>query len=154
MKISTEIMLDGHYYLNASTDFTSFEFDSIGPRGIIRKVVLYTELHIRSFFNLAFGDKDVHTGLISDLTVSNNNDSEKVLATVAATLYLFTEYYPNATVIASGSTDARTRLYRIGISNNLVEIQKDFIIMGLCNGGWESFCKDQAYTSFLVRRKP
>lgn len=147
-------MLDGQYYLNASTDFTSFEFDSVGPRGIIRKVILYSELHMKGFYNLAFGDKDVHTGLISDLTISNNKDSEKVLATVAATLYLFTEYYPNATVIASGSTEARTRLYRIGISNNLEEIEKDFIILGLSNGSWEPFSKGMLYASFLVRRKP
>lgn len=146
-------MLNGHYYLNASTDFTSFEFDSVGQRGIIRKVVLYTVLNIKNFFNLAFGDKDVHTGLISDLTISNNGDSEKVLATVAATLYVFTNNYPGATIIAAGSTEARTRLYRIGISSNLVEIEKDFIVLGLCNECWKPFSKGQAYSSFLVRRK-
>jgi hypothetical protein len=46
-------------------------------------------------------------------------------------LYLFTERYPNAVVLATGSTLARTRLYRIGINNNLAEIAQDFVVLGL-----------------------
>jgi hypothetical protein len=78
----------------------------------------------------------------SDLTITNNGDSQKVLETVAATLYVFTEANPDATVIATGSTEARTRLYRMGITNNLIEIERDFIIMGLTETKWELFRKN------------
>jgi hypothetical protein len=44
---------------------------------------------------LAFGDKDIEAGDIDDKVISNNGDSEKVLATVVATVYAFIDKYPN-----------------------------------------------------------
>ncbi len=87
------------------------------------------------------------------MTITNNNDSQKVLATVARTLYLFTERYPDAVVLATGSTITRTRLYRIGITNNLADIQHDFVVLGLTDSEWEPFRKNVNYHSFAVRRK-
>jgi len=76
------------------------------------------------------------------------------LATAAATLYFFTDFYPDVTIIATGSTEAWTRLYRMGISNNLESIQKDFVILGLTEGHkWEFFQKNVIYGAFLVKRK-
>jgi hypothetical protein len=75
------------------------------------------------------------------------------LATVAGTLYLFTERYPGAVIIATGSTLARTRLYRIGITNNISEIEQDFVVFGLSDNEWEPFRKNVTYHSFAVRRK-
>ena len=102
---------------------------------------------------MGFGDKDPITGFISDLTVTNNGDSQKVLATVAATLYAFTDLNKEAIIIATGSTEARTRLYRMGITNNLKEISIDFTILGLTDIGWEEFKKNVTYGAFLVKRK-
>ena len=148
-------MLDDRYDVKTAPDLTSFEFDSVGPKGTVSKVVRYTEINLRSFYNLGFGDKDELTGFVSDLTVTNNNDSQKVLATVAATLYAFMEAYPDATVIATGSTEARTRLYRMGIANNLETIEVDFEVLGLtAESEWEPFCKNTMYGAFLVTRKP
>ena len=124
-------MIESHYLFESSPDLLTFEVGSVGPRGTVTKVVQYTEINVKGFFNLGFGDKDHESGYISDLTVTNNSDSQKVLATVARTLYLFTEQYPNAVVLATGSTHARTRLYRMGISNNLAAIEQDFVILGL-----------------------
>lgn len=134
-------MLDERYYVETSPDLQTFEFISLGPKGSITKVVRYSEINIKGFYNLGFGDKDPVTNYISDLTVTNNDDSKKVLATVAATLYTFVGGHPDATVIATGSTEARTRLYRMGIANNLIEIEKDFVILGLTNTDWEPFSK-------------
>ena len=39
---------------------------------------------------MGFGDKDLATGDINDLVVTDNKDSQKVLATVAFTVYTFT----------------------------------------------------------------
>ena len=146
-------MIDERYDVKTSPGVEAFEFDSVGPRGVVNKVVSYTEINIKNFYNLGFGDKDALTGFISDLSVTNNNDSKKVLATVAATLYAFTDNHPGATIIATGSTEARTRLYRMGISNNLTEIEKDFIILGLTETDWEPFRKNVTYGAFLVHRK-
>ena len=147
-------MLEDRYDIKTAPDAETFEFDSVGPRGTVRKVVRYSEINLRNFYNLGFGDKDELTGFISDLTVTNNDDSRKVLATVAATLYAFTDTHPGATIIATGSTNARTRLYRMGIAANLEEIESDFDVLGLNTGiEWESFCKNATYGAFLVRRK-
>ncbi len=49
-------------------------------------------------------------------------------------------------VFATGSTKARTRLYRIGISNDLEEIQEDFKIFGLLDEkGWQPFQKQKKF---------
>ena len=146
-------MIDNRYMFESSPDFLTFEFESIGPKGKITKVVRYTEINVHGYYNLGFGDKDPQSGFISDLTVTNNNDSQKVLATVARTLYLFTEHYHDAIVIATGSTLARTRLYRMGITNNLADIEEDFVVLGLTDNQWEPFRKNVTYHSFAVRRK-
>ena len=76
-----------------------------------------------------------------------------MLATVVATIYAFTDKYPDAWVYATGSTKARTRLYRMGITKYLSEVTADFEILGERNDDWESFRKNYEYEGFLIRRK-
>ena len=104
------------YPLASSDKLMTFEFTSEGQKGLIEKLVRFQETNVKNVYNLAFGDKDLTTGDIDDKVISNNGDSEKVLATVAATLYAFTDKYPNAWIYATGSTKSRTRLYRMGIT--------------------------------------
>ncbi|MEY5047603.1 MAG: hypothetical protein RLZZ175_962 [Bacteroidota bacterium] len=146
-------MLDNQYETKISANYQNFEFISEGPNGLITKVVHYSETNLKGYYNLGFGDKDTLTGFVSDISVSNNGDMNKVLSTVATTLFIFIRKYPEATVIATGSTDVRTRLYRIGISNNLEKIEKEFVIMGLKDGKWEIFQKNIDYGAFLAYKK-
>jgi hypothetical protein len=147
-------MQEDRYRVETSFDLKTFEFTSEGPKGKVEKVVVYSEINLKGTYNLAFGDKDPLTGFLCDLTVTNNGDSQKVLATVAATLYAFTAENPDAYIVATGSTAARTRLYRMGITNNLESIMKDFNVYGLNETkNWESFRKNITYGAFLVHRK-
>lgn len=130
-----------------------FEFTSLGVKGNISKLIVYSQTHLHNFYNLGFGDKNENTGQIDDEVITNNGDSDKVLATVASTLYIFTEKYPDAMVFATGSTKARTRLYRIGISNNFLEIQEDFKVYGLANNNWQNFQNHIEFEAFLVTKK-
>ena len=130
-----------------------FKFTSTGPNGDIRKLVVYSPMLEEDIYNLAFGDYDDLTDSIDDKVVTNNNDSQKVLATVASTLYVFTSKHPNIWIYATGSNPARTRLYRMGITTNLEEIMPDFNIYGLQNDAWYEFEKGQEYEAFLVKRK-
>ena len=104
-------------------------------------------------YNLAFGDEDADTGVVSDLVTTDNNDTKIVLASVANTIIDFSNYYGNNYIYAKGSTSARTRLYQIGISSLLSEISIDFEIFGLRNGVLQKFQKNMNYDSFLVKRK-
>jgi hypothetical protein len=113
-------------YLYKSEEFLKvYEFFSEGPKGQIKKMVQYTYTGTENVYNLAFGDYDENTKSISDISITNNGDSTKVLATVASTVYALTEKYHNAWIFATGSTVVRTRLYRMGITNNLEEIKAD-----------------------------
>jgi len=141
------------YQLRSSENLMTFEFNSIGPKGNIVKLIQYSETNLKGVYNLAFGDKDLQTGQIDDNVISNNGDSEKVLATVVASVYAFTDQHPEAYVYATGSTLARTRLYRMGISKYLDEVIEDFDIFGEFDGDWNSYEREVDYMSFLVKRK-
>ena len=130
-----------------------YEFISEGPKGRIRKIVEYTPTTIENVYNLAFGDYDDTIGGINDKIITNNGDSQKILATVASTVYAFTGKYPEAGIYATGSTAARTRLYRMGLTNNLTEISKDFFVFGLRDKLWEQFWVGEDYEAFFVTGK-
>lgn len=136
------------YQLESDKKLLVFEFESVGPKARINKIVQYTETNLKDFYNLGFGDKDEKTGEINDRTITNNGDSMQVLATVASTVYAFTSKHPDAWVYATGNNKARTRLYRIGITNNLLEIKKDFEVYGLKDDKWLEFKKDVDYKAF------
>lgn len=141
------------YQMRSSENLMTFEFNSTGPKGNIVKLIQYSETNLKGVYNLAFGDKDLHTGKIDDNVISNNGDSEKVLATVVASVYAFTDKHPDAYVYATGSTLARTRLYRMGISKYLDEVMEDFDVYGEFDGDWYPFEREVDYISFLVKRK-
>ena len=83
-----------------------FTFISEGKNGAIEKVILYEELEVKGVFNLGFGDKDPITGGINDRAITNNGDTEKILATVVSTVYTFINKNPTAYIYAEGSTHA------------------------------------------------
>lgn len=131
----------------------TFEFVSKGPQGIIYKTVQFQHTNLINVFNLSFGDKDIVSGEINDMVISDNGDSDKILATIAASVYIFTDMYPQALVYATGSTKSRTRLYRMGISKFLSAVEIDFEIFGELSHKWEQYRKNVDYEGFIVRRK-
>lgn len=141
------------YQLKAGQGLSSYEFISEGPKGLIVKRVQFTAINQEQVYNLAFGDKGLDNDEINDLAISNNGDSEKVLATVIAAVYAFCDKHPDIWIFATGSTNARTRLYRMGITKYLEEIRADFELYGEFNEEWEYFEAGKNYTSFLAKRK-
>jgi len=143
-------------YLYKSEEFLKiYAFVSEGSKGRIKKMVQYTDTGTENVYNLAFGDYDEETKNINDSSITNNGDSTKVLATVASTIYAFTERNPNAWIFATGSTTVRTRLYRMGITNNIEEIKTDFEVYGLTTdtNKWEEFIIGEDYEAFLIIKK-
>jgi hypothetical protein len=106
------------YEYTAENEKNIFEFESIGYKGKITKIVQYTEMSIKGYYNLGFGDLDIYSRELNDEVITNNGDGQKVLATVVSTLYAFTGRNSDAYIYATGSSDSRTRLYRMGITNN------------------------------------
>ena len=145
-------MKNEKYNLRASPSSLEFEFISSGPNGNICKVIQFTPTHISNVFNLGFGDRDIHSGEISDSVITNNGDSEKVLSTVAHAALDFLNKYPNNSIFAMGLTASRTRLYQIGIMKYLKEIEIDIIILGLHNDRWIPIKKGLNYDAFLASK--
>lgn len=141
------------YSLKAESSLTIFEFISEGPNGNIRKLIHFQETNEPTVYNLAFGDKKADSTEIDDLAISNNGDSEKVLATVIAALYAFFDRYTDAFVYATGSTRARTRLYRMGIARFYDEMKADFYLFGQTADAFVEFEVGQEYNGFLAQRK-
>jgi len=140
------------YSVVTDDDHTTYEFLSEGPKGTIKKVLFYQELE-ENIFNLAFGDWDEKEQRINDKVRSNNRDRDKVLATVALTVIDFIKHHPDAVLLARGSTPARTRLYQIGILENLDEIGQLFDIIGFTDGTWELFTEGKNYEEFALKAK-
>lgn len=87
------------------------------------------------------------------MVITDNGDTEKVLATVVAIVYAFCDKFPQAWIYATGSTGARTRLYRMGINKYFDIVQEDFEIFGLFKSKWEPFIKGKDYEAFAIQRK-
>lgn len=129
-----------------------FTFFSIGPKGVIPKVIQFIKI-ADDYFNLTFGDWHDAAEKIEDFVRTNNKDRDKVLATVASVVLEFTNYFPNAIIMAQGSTPARTRLYQMGINAEFDFIIKIFTIEGFAGGEWRTFEKHKNYSAFRVKKK-
>jgi hypothetical protein len=150
-------MLLARYTYEISSNFLQYDFYSEGPKGKIKKVVLYTYLLTLDgvpYYNLAFGDYDDENQRIDDLAVSDNGDRDKILATVAFTALEFTSHFRGCRILIVGSTLSRTRLYQMGIARYFREIAQLFDIQGLTMGGeWMPFKSGENYRELLAFRK-
>ena len=135
-----------------SDDFSRFDFVSMGKKGPIRKRVSFTKTEMDKVYNLAFGDLG-EDGEFDDLSVSDNGDRNKVLATIVNIVISYTTRNPDRWILFQGSTESRTRLYRMAIGLNLEELSIKFDIYGLMNDQLVPFTKGLSVSLFLVVMK-
>jgi hypothetical protein len=142
------------YPLLKNEDLKSYYFWSTGPNGTIKKVIVFQAVDPQAeLYNLAFGDLPSGSEFLNDLAVTNNGDTKIILATVGKAVVEFLEDFPNATIVAAGSTPARSRLYQINISLFIDEILPEFVVEGYLEGRWELFEGNSAYDAFMLKRK-
>jgi hypothetical protein len=152
------------YDLSVSTEREVFNFISSGNKGDIEKMIQFSATNIELLYNLAFGDKRTIkkedgsiVAEIDDRVDSENGDRDKILATVAVSVYEYTSTYPERYVIFSGSDERRTRLYRMAITKNYEELERDFYIFGLVEVHGEMqkipFNSETKFLAFIVKRK-
>lgn len=139
-----------------SQDFFEFTFVSDGPKGQIQKIVQFKETDNPEIYNLAFGNL-LPDGAVDDHVKNDNLDRDKILATVAATVYEFTSHLADKFVFFRGNTPSRTRLYRMTLTLHFNELSRDFEIFGitLISGFYEmeQFVKGNDFEAFLIKRK-
>jgi hypothetical protein len=140
--------------IEADSKFARFEFLSEGHKGNIPKRIEFTTTQWPGVYNLAFGDVK-ENGELDDLNNSNNGDRNKILATVLRVVILYTDRYPDRWIYFKGSTEQRTRLYRMAISIYLDELSALFEFFAEINksGNFVRFQKGLIIRGFLVKRK-
>jgi hypothetical protein len=125
------VILKDKYDFTRSDTLLDDEFCSDGPKGLIKKIVRFSPRNIngKTYFNLGFGDLNILTNKIDDLSRPDNYDRDKILATIAATVLVFTDHFPDAIVYAQGSTSSRTRLYQMALNSNFLILSPSCISM-------------------------
>ena len=140
------------YAVSYDSKRITFGFESVSNRQIIEKIVLFSPLdETAAVFNLALCDLD-ENGELKDDIVSNNDDVEKVMATMIIIIELFFEANPDKKVFFEGNSPARTRLYQIVI-NKTFDNLPSFLIEGITENKVERFQKNKNYTAFFVSKK-
>lgn len=142
------------YVVKSTPDALQHIFESINDEKIIKKIVAFVQVEENpDLFQLVFGDL-TSDGQIDVFSVSNNNDMKLVLTTVIGTLLTFFDKNPSKTVIFTGSTTARTRLYRAVISKHLKQSELFYDIKGILeNGKSEHFESNHIYLGYLIKQK-
>ncbi|AQG81967.1 DUF6934 family protein [Spirosoma montaniterrae] len=142
------------YSFVQSDDATQFFFKSIGPKGVIQKIIVLS-LVDDSVYNLALGDYDHLTGKIDDQSVSDNGDTAKILATIVQVIHHYLTHNPQGRIAFAGNTPARNRLYRMAISRAYPELSALFYLFGYKTdaGSPEPFDPSSDYELYLIGRK-
>ncbi|WP_436485372.1 DUF6934 family protein [Chitinophaga sp. ARDCPP14] len=143
---------DTYQLLQASADLRIFTFTSIGPNGNIIKQLEFQETIIPGIYNLCLSDIS-ETGDSDDENVTNNNDRNLVLATVAGLVDIYLERNPNHWILIEGSTLSRIRLYRMAIGVNFDELSARFDIYTQRDGKLIPFKKNMPAENFIIRLK-
>lgn len=154
------------YETESTVSSLIFTFESVGER-VITKRVIYSKFDNPediglpfnvSVYNLGFGDFNDQIGQLDDQIISQNGDTEQVLATVAGTAFDFWIEYPYARIFFTGSVPEgekprRTRLYQMKINRYFAQISMMVNVAGYTENGWETFSKDKNYVAFLISQK-
>jgi hypothetical protein len=142
------------YEFAFSDDRLEYYFDSIGPKGVIRKVVRFRQDEDSNpIYSLGFGDLDLKTGHADDSVKSNNGDRNIVMATIASIALDFNRIYPDSVIYARGSIKAKTRLYQMAINSHFAEISLMFDVFGHIHGAWEDFRRGVNYEALYIKKK-
>lgn len=136
----------------STDDYNVTVFISEGDKGNIAKRIVFSATELENVYNLAFGDID-ENGELNDYNISDNGDRNKVLATIVDVIRTYTEKYPHRLIFFKGSTDQRTRLYRMAIGLNLEELSEQFDIYAYVNEEIVLFEQGLPVSAFLIKRK-
>lgn len=139
------------YDMRHNLGMTRFRFTSSGAKGDIEKIVEYTLVQ-KNRWNLAFGDvagKDWTDNIISD-----NNDMRIVLQTVANTVHLFLEKYPDQEVFIEPLGEQRKLLYNRIFQQKWAEINPLFSVKGIIgDDDFEDYTPQKRFDYFLITPK-
>lgn len=143
---------DTYTNIHATDDLSIFDFYSDGPNGKFLKRAEFMRTDSDKVYSLVFGDV-MPNGDIDDSVISNNGDRNKILATLAYIIELYLNQYPDRWVYFIGNTLSRTRLYRMAISTNYIELSMKFSIYTHIDNVILPFQKNTPLSGLFIRIK-
>lgn len=146
---------ESYEFILESSDLQEFRFYSESPYKRVEMVILFQEMHER-LYNLTFGEY-AKGAAINDRDKIGNLDRNRILATIAKSVFKFLKRFPERTIYFTGSTPSRCRLYRMAITVNLTELSEQFQIFGIIQNVEENhaepYKKNVDYHEFFIRKK-
>jgi len=147
---------DRYVEIKINRRYSRFEFVSEGRHGSLVKIVSFDEIRT-NIFNLSLGTI-LPNGEIDFVTITNNGDRNKILATIAAIVGVFLQKHPGKSVYITGSDERRTLLYQRAINYGYHYLNQKFYIYGDIStdspaSKFEEFSKIKNYQGFLVKEK-
>ena len=143
-------MIDQHYRFLSTRRNTQFLFESQGKQGVVLKIIVFAAIK-NERWNLGFGD--LKDGDVDDSVFTNNHDAAKVIRTVAKTIIVFLETYPERIIVIVPIDEKRKSLYNSIFRRYLKEIEPIFEIIGFMNDKGELYSSDKLYDSFELKFK-
>jgi len=125
------------YQLEESERGTAFAFVNEGLRGSFQMGIQYQATQNPLIWNLGFGvwvdfeENGQQKRRLDDRAVLDNGNRNQVIATVIKSLFMFWEHHPDKLVFLTGSTDARTRLYRGVVNLHGLEVSDRIDFFGI-----------------------
>ena len=126
------------------------EFYSHGKNGVILKRAIFTCIGPKDVYSLGFGS--VENDEINDMSITDNGDRDRILVTIYDIILRYTQKYPERWIYFEGSTQSRTRLYRMAIGLNLEALSEKFLIYGYFDECFMPFTKNMTASAFLIKR--
>ncbi len=145
-------MIGKHYDLESTKNKTVFYFMSEGPKGAIAKKIGYQPIGKR-IWNLYFGDVTEDGEDVNDSVVTNNDDLYQVMNTVAQSVYVFLEKYPNRIVRIVPVDDKRKMLYNTIFKRRFHEIEPIFEVYAQIGRNKEPYSATKNYNAFYLSLK-
>ncbi len=96
------------YEFTFNEDKTEFQFESVGPKGTIAKIVRFSAVE-QNLFSLAFGD--MGSDDFDDEIISDNGDMRKVVQTLVNIVHFFTVANPAIRIVIWPVDRKRKLLY-------------------------------------------
>ena len=143
------------YKINTFQNGLYHFFDSINDGQITQKVVAFKQSEENDLlYSLVFGNvgKDGEIDVYS--TNTSNENMDIILGTVIITIEVFFVHHPDKIVTFTGSTPARTRLYRAVISKFIDKKDFSYDVYGVSiDKGIEVFQKHELYMGYFIKKK-
>ncbi len=140
-------MVENTYPYLISGKKTQATFQSLGPKGIVVKVIRFEYIKDNRW-NLGFGD--FKRGKIETSILTNNGDVVKVLATVAAATLAFLEEYPDRIVEIKPVDEKRKKLFNLVFSRRWEQILEKVTVIGLKGNERAIYSSHEFYDSFEI----